>query len=129
MDEDLLVLLVPGIQRVPVETGGAGHPVDRFVAEDTHGARAVHAAGPQAVTACRPMAQTLFMVLIHEETLVDVLNRYVVLRVVRPFPHVPRPRAVEDHLAVQHRPHPPRRGFDVTGLRDHLRVIAIGCHR
>jgi hypothetical protein len=36
MDEDLLVLPVPGIQRVPVETGRAGHPADRLVTEDTH---------------------------------------------------------------------------------------------
>jgi len=41
MHEDLLVLLVPGIERVPVEAGRAGHPVDRVVAEDPHGARPV----------------------------------------------------------------------------------------
>src|SRR5215813_11395187 len=113
MDEDLLVLLIPGVQRVPVETGRASHPVDRFFTEDAHGAWAIHAAGPQAVTACRPLAEALLVVLIHEETLVDVLNRDVVLGVERPFPHVPRPCAVEDQLAAQRRPHSARRGFGV----------------
>ena len=128
MNEDLLVLLIPGIQRVPVETSCAGHPVNRLVTEDTHGAWAVHAAGPQAVTACRPLAQALLVVLIHQETLVDVFNWDVVLRVVRPFPHVPGLRAVENQLAAQPPPHSPRRGFGVIGLRDHLRIITVGCH-
>ena len=103
MDEDLLVLLIPGIQRVPVETSCASHPVNRLVTEDTYGARAVHAASPQAVTACRPLAQALLVVLIHQETLIDVFNWDVVLGVVRPFPHVPGLRAVEDQLAAQRR--------------------------
>jgi hypothetical protein len=80
------------------------------------------------VTANRPLAEALLTVLIHEETLVDVLNRDVVLRVMRPLPHVARPCAVEDQLAAQRRPHSPRRGLDVIGLRDHPRVVAIGGH-
>ncbi len=129
MDEDLLLLLIPGIQRVPVETSSAGHPADRFVAEDTHASRAVFAAGPQSVPACRPLADALLVVLIHEETLIDVLDRDVVLGVERPFPHVPRPRAVEDQLAAKRRPHPPWRGFGMAGLHDHLRIVAIGRNR
>jgi hypothetical protein len=34
--------------------------------EDTHGARPVHFARPQAVTADSPLAETLLAVLIHE---------------------------------------------------------------
>jgi hypothetical protein len=84
VDEDLLVLLIPRIERVPVEAGRACHPVDRVVAEDPHGARPVQAARAQAVAACRALAEPL-----------------LVLRVVRPFPHVPRPGGVEN----LHRPH------------------------
>jgi hypothetical protein len=125
MDEDLLILFIPGVQRVSVETGRASYLADRLVTENTHGAWAVHAAGPQAVTACRPLAEALLAVLIDEETLVDVLNRDVVLGVVRPFPHVPRPRSVEDQLTAQRRPYSPLHGFCVIVLRDHLRIITI----
>jgi hypothetical protein len=67
------------------------------------------------------------VVLTREETLLDVTNRDVVMRVVRPLPHVPRPRGVEDQLATQPRPNTPWRGFGVIGFRDHLRIIAISC--
>jgi hypothetical protein len=101
VDEDLLVLLIPRIERVPVEAGRACHPVDRVVAEDPHGARPVQAARAQAVAACRALAEPLLVVFVDEEARVDVLGRDVVLRVVRPFPHVPRPGGVEN----LHRPH------------------------
>jgi hypothetical protein len=38
MDEDLLVLLVPGIERVPVEPRGSGHPLDRIVTKNASSA-------------------------------------------------------------------------------------------
>ena len=129
MDEDLLVLLIPGIECVPVEAGGAGHPVDRVVAEDPHGARAVQAARTQAMAACRTLAEVLLVVFVNEEARVDVIGRDVVLRVVRPFPDIPRPGGVENLLAAECRPHSPRRGFDVIGLGDHLRVVATGGDR
>ena len=102
-------------------------PVDRVAAEDPHGARPVQAARAQAVAACRALAEALLVVFVDEEARVDVLGRDVVLRVVRPFPDVPRPGGVEDLLAAEGRPHAARRGFDVIGLCDHLRVVVIGC--
>src|ERR1700760_5157290 len=129
MDEDLLVLLIPGIERVPVEAGCANHPVDRVVAEDPHGARAVHAARSQAMASCRTLAEALLVVFVNEKARVDVIGRDVVLRVVRPFPDIPRPGGVENLLAVECRPHAPRRGFDVIGLCDHLGVVATGGDR
>src|SRR5216683_2249410 len=129
MDEDLLVLLIPGIERVPVEAGRAGHPVDRVVAEDPHGARVVQAARTQAVAACRTLAQVLLVVFVDEEARVDVIGRDVVLRVIRPFPDISCPGGVEDLLAAERRPYAPRRGFDVIGLREHLRVVAVGGDR
>src|SRR3981081_1402982 len=125
MDEDLLVLLEPRVECVPVEAGRAGHPVDRVVAEDPHGARAVRAAHPEAVAAGRALAEALLVVFVDEEALVDVVDRDVVLRVVRPFPDIPRPGGVEDLPAAEHPAHAPRCRFAVIGLRDHLRIVAF----
>jgi hypothetical protein len=97
--------------------------------EDPHGARAVQAARAQAMAACHTRAKVLLVVFVNEEAQVDVIGRDVVLRILRPFPDIPRPGGVENLLAAQHRPHSPRRGFDVIGLRDHLRVVATGCDR
>src|SRR6516162_6374054 len=116
MDKDLLVLLIPGIQCPPVEAGCARHSTDRVVAEDPYGARAVHAAGPQAMAACRALPKVLIMVFVAKEARVNVLDRDVVLRVIRPFPDIPRPGGVENLLAAQRRPHSPWRGFDMVGL-------------
>src|ERR1700731_3005264 len=129
MHEALPALLIPRVERVPVEAGRAGHPVDRVVAEDPHGARPVQAARAQAVAACRALAEALLVVFVDEEAQVDVVGRDVVLRVVRPFPDVPRPGGVEDLLAAERGPHAARRWFDVIGLRDHLRVVATGCDK
>ncbi len=81
------------------------------------------------MAACRALAQALVVVFVHEESHVDVIGRDVVLRVVRPFPDIPRPGGIEDLLAAERRPHSPWRWFDVIGLRDHLRVVAIGCDK
>src|SRR5712692_11447750 len=108
MDEDLLVLFIPGIERGPVEARRAGHPVDCVVAEDPHGARAVQAARAQAAAACRTLTEVLLVVFVNEEARVDVIGRDVVLRVVRPFPYVPGPGGVENLLAAERRPHAPR---------------------
>jgi hypothetical protein len=80
------------------------------------------------MTASRPLTDALLVALIHQQALIDVGNRNVVLGVVRPLPHIQRPRAVEDDLAAQRRPHPPRRRLDVTAVRDHLRIVTTDSH-
>lgn len=129
MDEDLLVLLIPSLERVPVEAGRAGDPADRVVTEHLHGPRPVQAARAQAMAARGAAAQVLLVVLVDDEARIDVLGRDVVLRVVLPFQYVPRAGRVEDLLAAQRRPYPPRRRLDPVGLYDHLRVIAAGRDR
>ena len=67
VDEDLLVLLEPGVQRVPLEPRRAGQALQSVVAVDAQRARAVELAGPQAVAAGGAAAQALGMVLVEQQ--------------------------------------------------------------
>src|SRR5215813_10609389 len=86
MDEDLLILLIPGIERVPVDSRGAGHPIDRVFSEDPRSSRPVPTPRAQAVASRRALAKMLVVSLVNEEARVDVVDRDVVMRIERPFP-------------------------------------------
>ena len=89
-------------------------------------ARARTVARAQAVAACRALAEALLMVFVDEEARVDVLGRDVVLRVVRPLPHVDRANRVENHLAAQNGADTPRHGLEVVDGDDRPRVVVHG---
>jgi hypothetical protein len=76
---------------------------------------------------CRALAEVLLVVIVDEEARVDVLGRGCSTAGSTPTPTRTGPGGIEDLLAAEDRPHPPRRGFGVIGLRNHLRVVATGC--
>lgn len=63
-------------------------------------------------------------VFVDEQIRTDIGERDVVLRVVRPLPHIDRRRRIQDELTGQERTDPPGDGLDVVHRRDHLRIAA-----
>src|SRR5450755_3408661 len=126
MDEDLLILLEPGIEGAPVEPHSAGQPVPGIIGVDPRGARPGYVAGPQAVLPGRSEAELLAVLLVHQHRGPHVADRDVVLGIVRPLPHVQRLRGVKDDLAAEYGADPAGNRLDVTGRHDLLRVVAHG---
>src|SRR5450755_4542679 len=126
MDEDFLVFLEPGIEGVPVEPHGSGQPGQRVVAVDPRAAGPGEAAGPKPVPPCRTTVQLLRMLLVDQHGGFHVGDRDVVLRVVRPLPHVQRSGGVQYYRAAEHRADPARYRLDVIDRRDHLWVVSHG---
>ena len=61
MDENLVVLLIPGIERAPAETSRAGHPGNRVLAGYPDGIMTLPAARAQAMPMRRPLPRALIV--------------------------------------------------------------------
>src|SRR5258705_13959133 len=85
--EDLFVLLVPRIERGPVESDVAVETLERVRTEEPGGARPIDVADPQAVPAGGAAAQVLRVIFIDDIAAIDVRVRDVVFREGRVFPH------------------------------------------
>ena len=111
MDENLVVLLIPGIERAPAETSRAGHPGNRVLAGYPDGIMTLPAARAQAMPMRRPLPRAL---IVGEEAHADFAERDVALRIMHPFPYIARLGRVEDLVAAESRTYPPRRRLDAT---------------
>src|SRR3954447_4267791 len=125
MDEHLLVLLVPGVEGVPVEPGRAGDPLEGVGPEHPDAAGALLGAGPEAVASDGAAVEALLVAFVHQKTRANVLHGDVVLRVEGVLPDVACPRGVEDRQATQLGPHPPGGGLDTVRLGRHSRIVAV----
>ena len=114
MDENLFVLLIPGIERAPAETSRAGHPGNRVLAGYPDGTMTLHAARAQAMPMRRPLPRALVVLIVGEEAHADVAGRDVALRGLHPFPYIARLGRVEDLVAAKSRTYPPRRRLGAT---------------
>jgi hypothetical protein len=121
--EDLLVLLKPGVQRIPIETDGVSGALQGVVGEQPCGAWPRNVADPKSVQTDSPAMEALGLMLINQKISVDPVDRDVILRIIRPFPHVQRPGGIEHGLAIQDGADPTGYGFDVVDWGDHLRVV------
>ena len=115
VDEHLLRLLVPGVQRVPVEPDRAGQPVDRVVGEQPPARGPGGVADPQPDDARRAELHRLDAVLVDEHLRIDVRDRHVELRVERPLPPVARIAGVEHQAAGELGPDAARHRLDPPG--------------
>jgi hypothetical protein len=122
--EHLLVFLEPGIQRRPVEPDRAGQPRHRRAGEQPGRAGPLDPPGPQRMRlGCA--APALPGVAVRDEQITaHVRDRDVVLRVVRPLPHIQRPGGVEHPLAGQERPDAARHRLDMVDGGDRRRIVA-----
>ncbi len=123
VDEDLLVLLEPGVECVPVEASGAGETLERVLGVDAYRGRPLLVPGEQAMPQSGAAAQVLRPLLVDQHRRVDVGERDVVLRVVGPLPHVEGARRVEHELPGEEGPDPPRHRLDVVDSDDHPGVV------
>jgi hypothetical protein len=64
------------------------------------------------------------VLLVEQHRVVDVVDRDVVLRVVRPLPHIQRRRRVHDYVPIQDGPDPPRDRRGVVHRRQRERMAA-----
>src|SRR5271155_4836364 len=103
VDEDLLVLLEPRVERVPVEANGPNYAA---LGVEPGRARPRDLADPQSLQLSGPTMRVLRMLLVDEERSVHVRDRDVVLRVVGRIPYIERLRSVEPHFPSQWRPNP-----------------------
>src|SRR5438105_11045557 len=124
MDEDLFVLLEPGVQGCPVEAHGAGERLDRWFGDDPGRVLTNVVAGLQSVHPCESLPRVPGVMLIDEQAARNVGGRYVVLGVVRPLPDVQRPRRVDDDVAGEDRPDPSGYRLDMVDRHDHPGVVA-----
>jgi hypothetical protein len=103
MDENLFVLLIPGIERAPAETSRAGRPGNRVLAGYPDGIMTLHAARAQAMPMRRPLPRALGVLIAGEEAHADFAGRDVALRIMHPFPYIARLGRVEDLVAAKSR--------------------------
>src|SRR5579871_4520870 len=83
----------------------------------------VDGADAQAMELGVPTGTVLGVALRHEELRADVRDGDVVLRVVRPFPHVHGAGRVEHGLSGEDGADAPRDGLDMVDLGDHGGVV------
>ena len=100
MDEDLLVLLEPGVEGGPLEANGAGQSVDGVVAVEPGRSGPCRPVGPEAAEVDRPAVEALWVLLVDQQFRADIGEGYVVLGVIGRFPHVPSPDGVEHGVAA-----------------------------
>src|SRR5918992_571937 len=124
VDENLLVLFVPGIERRPVDAHHARERLDLLAGKQMRTALPLAPADAKAVARCAPPPQAFGMILVDEQLGVDVVERDVVVRVLRPLPDIERPRRVKDGDPFQDAAYPARHRLDVVDRNDALRVVA-----
>lgn len=130
VDEDLLVLLVPGVEGLPAEPRGAQEPVGGALVPDPGRALADLRADAQRVAARRAGAQPAGPAVVGELALGQVLHRDAVLRIAGPLPHVQGAPGVEHGTAPDLRPDAPWDGLDLPDRDDQTRVVhALVRHR
>src|SRR5690348_2213693 len=121
MDEDLLVLLEPGVDRLPVEPHRPGMSTgDRRPCRP----RSLPLAGLQGVPPGRAERAVLLDPLVHQHAGGDVVHRHVVLGIARPFPDVAGPLRVQDERGADERPDPAGHRRGVAGGGEARRVVA-----
>src|SRR5216683_1921058 len=101
MDEDLLVLLVPGVERIPFEADSAGQTLSCVLGIQPGRTRASDLASAKSVQPGDSAMQALRMLLIYKQLALHVSDRDVVLRVVGPFPDVQRAGGVEHRSSAE----------------------------
>jgi len=119
----LFVFLEPCIRRGPVEPDRAAKSRDRGVSQQPGRAGPDDLAGPQRMHLECATPALLAVPLRDKKVTAHVREGVVVLRVIRPFPHIQRPRCVQDLLTRQERADATRYGFDVVNRGDHHRIV------
>ncbi len=123
MDEHLLVLLVPRVQRGPVEADRVRDTFDRVGAEHPRRARPFDVSDSYGVQRSPAAGGAVRRTVVDEYAGRDVVERDVELRVGRPLPHVARAGRVEQRAPGEHRAHPARHRLDMVARDGRQRVV------
>ncbi len=129
MDKHRLVLLEPGVQRLPREVRGAAQRPRRPFSPDPRSPRTDLRTDLQRVTVRGSGTELLRVLVVEEHTVHQVLDRDAELGVGLPFPYVQRAAGVEGDPAADHSPDAAGYGLDVPDRDDETRVQdTFGCH-
>ena len=121
--EDLLVLLEPGVQAVPFEADHSRQARYRILAVHPGRAGPEHVPGLNAVPPCGTAAEPLWVLLVDQRCGINVGERNVVLRIVRPLPDVDGAGGVQDGVGADGGADPSGYRFHVVDRGDHRRVV------
>jgi hypothetical protein len=123
VEQDLLVLLVPRVEGVPLEACPAGQTLEGVLGVHPQCTLTSDVPDPQAVQPRGSPAQLLRVLLVDEDRRVDVGDRDVELRIIRPLPHVDRGGGVHHDPTGEYGADPSRNRLDVVHRNDRLRIV------